>query len=81
MNINQSKPKVEILLAKVYEKYKHSFNDEDKESCEMYLYEQGEYEEALSMLLAALQYNEISIDHESRDTINEVCQLIGIDRG
>jgi len=70
--------KLEKLIGYCYEKYKEKFTDIERENCELYLYEQGEYGEALTNLIAILEDYKIVLDQESKDKINEAKKLMSL---
>ena len=70
--------KLEALIGYCYEKYKEKFTDIERENCELYLYEQGEYEEALTNLVATLEDHKIILDQESKDKIMEAKKLMNL---
>lgn len=71
--------KLKSLIEGVYLKYKESLNKQDGEDCEEYL-EQGEYELAISNLLASLEKEKIEIDPDSSAKVDQIYNLMGIPR-
>ena len=80
MEPEQKLVKSESLISMLFEKYKQNLSEEDRELCDEYLYEQGEYEEAISMLLAGLKYKNISLNEDDQKNVNEIYSLMGIAR-
>ncbi len=70
--------KLERLISYCYQKHKEIMSASEKETCEMYLYEQGEYEEALTNLMAILEKHQIEIGKECFDKIEEAKKIMGI---
>lgn len=67
---------LEQLIGFCYEKYKINFEESERDRCEEYLYDQGEYELALSELEAILEYRKIKIDEECYKKIQEAKKLM-----
>lgn len=78
MELEQKLVKVESLIGILFEKYKQNLTKEDRELVDEYLYDQGEYEEAISMLLAGLKYKNISLTEDDQKKVNEIYSLMGI---
>jgi len=70
--------KLEMLIGYCYEKYKGSFTDIEKQDCETYLYEQGEYELALENFEFTLENHNITPDQESKDKMDEAKKLMNL---
>jgi hypothetical protein len=70
--------KIEALISYGYEKYKASLSVDEKKMCNMYLYEQGEYEEALTNLTAMLRNHKVEIDPETKTKFKEAYDLMNI---
>jgi len=71
--------KIEELISSCYEKYKDKFSVEEQDRCEMYLYTQGEYEEALGEILAILKKHNIEMEDGCYKSINAAKKLMKID--
>lgn len=70
--------KLEKLIAYCYEKNKEVMTISEREICEMYLYEQGEYEEALTNLIPILKNHQVKIDQECLDKLDEAKKIMEI---
>ncbi len=70
--------KLEELIGFCYEKYKTSFEESERKTCEEYLYDQGEYELALSELEAIVQHHKIKVDEECQKKIHEAKNLMSL---
>lgn len=78
MELEQKLSKVESLVGILFEKYKQNLTEEDRDLTHEYLYDQGEYEEAISMLIAGLKYKNISLSEDEKKIVNEIYSLMGI---
>lgn len=70
--------KLEELIGYCYEKYKDSFEYSEREICEEYLYEQGEYELALDSFLAITKNHNTILDQECMIKIKEAKKLMNM---
>lgn len=70
MELEQKLSKIESLIGSLFEKYKQNLAEEDRDLIHEYLYDQGEYEEAISMLLAGLKYKNIPLSGDEQKNVN-----------
>lgn len=80
MELEQKLVKIKSLISTLFEKYKQNLTEEDRNLTDEYLYDQGEYGEAMSMLLAGLKYQNISLTKDDKKKVNEIYSLMGIAR-
>ena len=78
-NLTELYKQLEFLIGSCYEKHKDSFNDCERETCESFLYQYGEYELALGNLLAILEQHSIEQDDECRTNIITAKRKMGLD--
>ncbi len=70
---------LESLIGSIYEKYKDQFSPEDREDYEE-MFAQGEYELAMSSLLASLKNNNIILEQGSLTKVDEIYKLMEISK-
>lgn len=71
--------KLEELISFCYEKYKAKMTEAERNECEEYLYQQGEYELALDSLQAIIVKYEIELDEECLAKIKEAKILMDLE--
>jgi len=71
--------KIESLLGACYEKNKEKFTEVERELIEMYLYEQGEYEEALTSYEACLAAHSVVLGPDESLALKEVRLAMGVE--
>lgn len=76
INLIEAHKKLEELIFYCYEKHKKIMTDMERETCEMYLYEQGEYELALDEIEAILKHYKIVLDQECSVKIAEAKKIM-----
>lgn len=81
MELEQKLVKIELQIGLLFEKYKQHLTEEDRELIDEYLYDQGEYQEAISILLVGLKYKDISLTEDDQRNLNEVYSLMEVVRG
>ncbi len=77
-NLREHYKKLEKLIGFCYEKYKSEMTESERNVCEEYLYDQGEYELALDSVESILKYYKIDLDKECSDKIEDAKKLMGI---
>ncbi len=79
INLIDIHKKLEELISHCYQRYKNIMTDSERETCEMYLYVQGEYEEALTNLVAILEEHKIEIDKKCLGKIEEAKKIMELE--
>ncbi len=77
-NLLEYYKKLENLIGFCYEKYKLRMTESERDVCEEYLYDQGEYELALDSVISILKYYKIDLDQECSAKIEEAKKLMEI---
>lgn len=77
-NLREHYKRLENLIGFCYEKYKLKMTESERNICEEYLYDQGEYELALDSVLSILKYYKVDLGQECSAKIEEAKKLMGL---